>query len=103
MSRKILILVLSLNPFLFVMFFGYPIKKTSILNQRKDYQTSRRCFKVGELKQMIDCYAKNERLEGLILLKEVRQKNNLLFGETTGDLFCILLGGLIVATIMIII
>ncbi|MEK7078550.1 MAG: hypothetical protein AAB929_00620, partial [Patescibacteria group bacterium] len=59
MRRRLIIFFLIISPFLYILFIGYPIKKTAPLPGQ-----SSRCFKIGELKEFVECYREGRRLEG---------------------------------------
>jgi len=67
--KKILFLLVITSPLLYVLFIGYPIKKSSPLPSQ-----SARCFKVGELKEFVECYREGGRLSGIIFMKDVSNK-----------------------------
>lgn len=67
--KKIIIFLIIVSPLLYILFVGYPIKKSAPLPGQ-----SARCFKVGELKEFIECYREGGRINGALLLKDVSNK-----------------------------
>jgi len=81
--KKIIIFFLLIFPFLFILFFGYPIKENSkfeILNPKKlNLNYSRRCFKVGEFKQFINCFKNHPTLNSRQLISTLNNETASLF------------------------
>lgn len=67
--KKIIAFLIIIIPLLYILFIGYPIKKTAPLPGQ-----SARCFKVGELKEFADCYREGRRLSRILFMKDVSSK-----------------------------
>ncbi len=78
MFKKIIIFLLCISPLLFVFSTGYPIQKPG-LKHRSEFVQTRRCFKVGELNQFVNCYFTNPKLQGAPLIHTVLQNLHALY------------------------
>lgn len=67
--KKIIVFLIIVSPLLYILFIGYPIKKTSPLPGQ-----SARCFKVGELIEFTKCYREGKRLDGIVFMKDITNK-----------------------------
>lgn len=67
--KKIIVFLIIISPFLYILFIGYPIKKTVPLPGQ-----SSRCFKVGELKEFVDCYREGRQLGGIFFMKDISNR-----------------------------
>lgn len=67
--KKIIIFLIIISPLLYILFIGYPIKKTAPIPGQ-----SARCFKVGELKEFVKCYREGKRLNGISFMKDVSSR-----------------------------
>lgn len=64
--KKIIVSLIIIGPLLYIFFIGYPIKKSAPLPGQ-----SARCFKVGELKEFVECYREGKRLNGFLFMKDL--------------------------------
>jgi len=76
--NKIILIILIVSPLLFVFFTGYPIQ-TYRETQKNGVILSKRCFKVGELKQFIRCFQSGKRISGIHLVTDLQTKLSSLF------------------------
>lgn len=83
--KTIIVFLIIISPLLYVLFIGYPMKNTAPLPGQ-----SSRCFKVGELKEFVECYQTGRRSYGGSLMKDVLYKTSS-FHPFAGSLFLILL------------
>lgn len=67
--KNIIVFLIIISPLLYILFIGYPIKKTTPLPGQ-----SARCFKVGELKEFAECYRGGGLVSGILFMKEVSNK-----------------------------
>lgn len=78
MFKKIVLIIVIISPLLFTFFLGYPVQ-TYKTTQEKGIILSKRCFKVGELKQFIHCFQSGKRIAGKELMTDVQSKLSSLF------------------------
>ncbi|PIY72290.1 hypothetical protein COY87_01765 [Candidatus Roizmanbacteria bacterium CG_4_10_14_0_8_um_filter_33_9] len=78
MFKKIILIIFMISPLLFVFFLGYPLQ-TYKTTQEKGVILSKRCFKVGELRQFIHCYQSGKRIVSKQLTTELNTKLSALF------------------------
>lgn len=78
MYRKIIITLLVSAPLSVIIFFGYPIKSFNQV-ERNSLSFTKRCFKVGELGEMLSCYKEGKSLKGLNLIVDINNKLASLF------------------------
>jgi len=83
--KRTIIFCIIISPLLYIFFIGYPIRKIAPSPGR-----SARCFKVGELREFVECYREGVRFNGLVMMKDVQNKASS-FNPFGGELFFIAL------------
>ena len=78
MYKKIALLVCCLAPLLFVFFVGYPVKPFRE-TKRDGFVLSKRCFKVGELSQFVECFSSGKALSHNRLISHLGDRLDSLF------------------------
>ncbi len=72
MYKKIFISLLILSPLFLSLLIGYPVQSYTPEIRGQDVYT-RRCFKVGELKQFGECFRSKKSIAGLKLFRNLHQ------------------------------
>lgn len=76
--KKTILIILLASPILTALMFGYPVK-TFKEELKGGLVYTKRCFKVGEWEQFLNCFSQKKTIKGAVLLSEFQHKASSLF------------------------
>jgi len=70
--KKVILFLIIISPLFFVLFVGYPVNKNVHKSGVLNY--SRRCFRVGEFNEFVNCFKDRATLKGRTLVSSINNE-----------------------------